>query len=145
MNHFQLNYIERLQYWSKLRNDLFNKSLETQCVEIDRWWQKAPLINHYLHPHDVTNYPNPWELLSDNEYCPLARGLGMCYTMALVNDSSIELLIAIDSYGNDAYIVSVDCGKYILNYHPDSVLNTSLQDFSIKSNIDISHLLKKLK
>jgi hypothetical protein len=94
---------------------------------------------------DISNFPSPWELLYENNYCVLARALGMCYTLALVNMYDSRIVEATDVYGEDTYIVLVDNGKYILNYHPQSVLSISLNDFKIKKEIDISNLLTKIK
>jgi hypothetical protein len=145
MNHFQLTYPERLQEWVSLRENIKNNSLEAQCVVVDKWWQYCPLVNHYLHPRDTSNWPNPWELLHENLYCTLARGLGMCYTMHLLGTMNTELVEASDMYGDDCYLVLVDCGKYILKYVPDSVLNNNLTSFKVKNKIDISDILSRIK
>jgi hypothetical protein len=145
MNHFQLNYIERLRLWNDLKQEIKSLSIADKSKIVDEWWQKAPLIKYYLHPMDISNFPSPWELLYENNYCVLARALGMCYTLALVNVYDSRIVEATDVYGEDTYIVLVDNGKYILNYHPQSVLSTSLDDFKIKKEIDISNLLTKMK
>ena len=51
---------------------------------------------------------------------------------------------AIDNQGNEVVLVLVDNAKYILNYWPESVVNNSTKDFTIKKTIDVSNLLKKL-
>ena len=144
MNVFQIDYETRLQNWHDLKEEV--KILETheKCIKIDNWWQNAPLINHYLHTHDTTTWPNPWELLLENSYCYVARALGMCYTLHLTGTQDISLVEAIDNMGNDVVLVLVDPAKYILNYWPNTVVNNCLQDFSIKRTIDIETLLKKL-
>lgn len=144
MNHFQLNYIERLQIWNNLRQDIKDLPIKEKCIAVDNWWQRAPLINHYLHPSDIEQYPNPWELLHENTYCKIARGLGICYTLKLLNVNDIKLVEANDDV-EDTYIVLVDCGKYILNYHPNSVISISLHDFKIKKEINIFNLLSNIK
>jgi hypothetical protein len=145
MNHFQLSYPERLQEWASLREKIKNNNLETQCVMVDKWWQHAPLVNHYLHPYDIKNWPDPWQLIHENMYCHVARGLGMCYTMYLVGQKDVELVEASDVYGDDCYLVLVDCGKYIMNYIPDTVLNNNLASFKIKNKIDISEVISRIK
>lgn len=72
MNPFQLPYVERLQSWIKLRESIADSTTLERCVAVDAWWQHAPLVNHYLHIHDMGNWPDPWQLISDNEYCPVA-------------------------------------------------------------------------
>jgi hypothetical protein len=144
MNTFQLNYETRLKNWYKLREDLVNKDTKTKCVEVDNWWQRAPLINHHLHPYDINNWPDPWELLSENTYCEVARGLGMCYTLLLMNITDIEFVLASDSQGNDTSLVLVDNAKYVLNYWPDTLISNNLKDFKIVSKLDIKIINNKI-
>jgi hypothetical protein len=145
MNHFQLPYYERLQSWNQLRTKIKDYSLLEKCVEIDDWWQRAPLINRYLHPQDSHNWPGPWELLHENQYCTVARAIGMCYTLLLADITNIELADATNEIGEDYIIVLVDSAKYCMNYHPRSVVNTAHTQFTIKRKYDISALHAKLK
>jgi len=144
MNVFQLNYDARLRSWYDLRADIEGTLIQNKCVEIDNWWQKAPLVNHHLHLQDITNWPGPWDLLVENTYCTVARALGMCYTLSLVGIDDIELVEATDSMGEDLVLVLVDNAKYILNYWPDTVLSNTLTEFTIKRTIDISNLKTKI-
>ena len=49
MNVFQLNYETRLSSWYDLRVRLEDSPTITRCVEVDKFWQQAPLVNHHLH------------------------------------------------------------------------------------------------
>lgn len=144
MNIFQIDYETRLQNWHDLKKRTSLLDLKSQCIEVDSWWQDAPLLNHYLHVHDVSNWPDPWELLVENNYCSVARALGICYTLCMIGVKDLEMAMATDAFGNDVILVLVDGAKYILNYWPDTVVNNCLQDFSIKKPIDISALLQKI-
>jgi len=145
MNTFQSSYDNRLQSWYNLRNQIKSLDLSQQCVEIDKWWQQTPLINHYLHPIDLPNWPGPWELLVENTYCTLARGLGMCYTLLLMNIIDIEYVLAKDIDDNEVPLVLVDNAKYILNYWPDTVISNNLQEFKIVSKLDITTINNKIR
>ena len=46
INVFQLNFEARLRSWYDLRKSLENADTETKCLEIDKWWQNAPLVNN---------------------------------------------------------------------------------------------------
>jgi hypothetical protein len=144
INVFQLNYDARLRSWYDLRKSLENADIQTKCLEIDKWWQSAPLVNHYLHPHELTTWPGPWELLNDNEYCVFARGLGMIYTLLLSGINDIDFCMATDDNSEDVALVLVDNAKYILNYWPDSVLNINLQEFKVVQKLDIEKIKTKL-
>jgi hypothetical protein len=144
INVFQLNFDTRLQNWFELRKELENLDLATKCVEIDKWWQYAPLVNHYLHYDFIDQWPGPWELLVENMYCTIARALGMCYTLLLIGVDNIEMVEATDQNNEDVVLVLVDSAKYILNYWPDTVLNNHLQDFKVKKHININKIKQKI-
>ena len=144
INVFLLDYYTRLREWHKLRETLTEADLSTICVEVDKFWQRAPISTHYLHPADVVDWPSPWELISDNSYCLYARGLGMVYTLMLLGVKNIDFVDAIDDNSENVCLVLVDNAKYILNWYPDSVLNTNLTDFTNIKQIDITILKKKI-
>lgn len=144
MNIFQLNYDTRLKNWYELRANLEQADTETMCIEVDKWWQKAPLVNHYLHIMDIESWPNPWDLLVENNYCTVARAVGICYTLLLLGKRDIQLVEATDTQGVDVVLVLVDSAKYILNYWPDTVISNNLKDFKVVRKIDIDSIIKKI-
>lgn len=144
INIFQLNYDARLRDWYQLRTKIENLDTKTKCIEIDNWWQQAPLVNRHLHLLDQSNWPGPWDLLVENTYCTVARAVGMCYTLLLTEVKDIELVEATDLNGEDVVLVLVDSAKYILNYWPNTVVNNCSSDFTIKRQIDIKFLQLKL-
>jgi hypothetical protein len=144
MNVFQLTYEARLLSWHELRNNITELPIKEKCIQIDDFWQQVPLVNHYLHSTDISNWPNPWDLLVENTYCTLARALGMCYTLHMIDIKDFELVEAKDNMGNELPLVLVDHAKYVLNYWPDTVISNTSADFSIKKTLDISTLLQKL-
>ena len=143
-NVFQLNYEARLKSWYDLRKSLEDSDIKTSCLAIDNWCQKAPLVNHYLHQTDIDNWPGPWELLVENNYCQLARGLGMVYTLQLVGVKDIDFCIAIDDNSEEYPLVLVDSAKYICNYYPNTVISNSLKDFKVVSHVDMTKINKKI-
>ena len=144
MNVFQLNYDSRLRSWYDLRTRIETADTQTKCVEIDEWWQQAPLVNHYLNPKDTKNWPGPWDLLVDNTYCTLARGLGMFYTLLLTGVDTIDIALGKDD-NEDVVLVMVEDAKYILNYYPRTVLSNTLKDFKITQRLNLDELVKKIK
>ena len=144
MNVFQLTYEARLLSWHELRNNITELPIKEKCIQIDDFWQQVPLVNHYLHSTDISNWPNPWDLLVENTYCTLARALGMCYTLHMIDIKDFELVEDKDNMGNELPLVLVDHAKYVLNYWPDTVISNTSADFSIKKTLDISTLLQKL-
>jgi hypothetical protein len=143
-NLFQNSYDTIFKQWYRMRTALEEKDIQTQCVEVDKWWQSAPLVNHYLHPDLIEEWPNPWELISDNHYCHIARGLGMFYTLYLLGVRELDFVQAKDYNNEDVVLILADHAKYILNYWPDSVVNNNLQDFKIVKHIDTMPIIKKI-
>ena len=144
MNIFQSTYEARLQDWFQLRTSVTSLPIEQQCVTIDEWWQQCPLVTHHLHPQDIDNWPDPWELLSENTYCEVARALGMCYTLCLIGITDIELVLARNNTGEDVVLVLVDNAKYIMNYWPDTVISNTLKDFKVVQKLDLQTIITKI-
>lgn len=144
MNVFQIGYETRLRAWYELRQQLDGHSTEDICVNVDKFWQLCPLVNHYLHTDYMDEWPNPWELISENNYCPYARALGMIYTLLLLGVEGIDLVDAVDNNSEDVVLVLVDNAKYILNYWPDSVLSNSLQEFKITKRHNLTPIIRKI-
>jgi hypothetical protein len=144
INVFQLNYDYRLRSWYDLRQTLQNADTKTKCLEIDTWWQSAPIVNHYLHPHEIDAWPTPWELLYDNEYCHIARGLGMIYTLVLTGIKDVDFSLGKDDNNEDVALVIVDRAKYVLNYWPNMVVNINLKNFKITDSLSLKNIITKI-
>ena len=143
-NVFILDYESRLRSWSRLRDGLQKSTLEKICIDVDKFWQRVPTQNHYLHPDFIKDWPDPWQLLFDNTFCNYSRALGMIYTLLLLGTKNIELVEAKDDNSNEVVLVLVN-NQYILNYWPDTVLDNKLSDFTIHVRINISELESKIK
>jgi hypothetical protein len=143
-NIFILDYEVRLKSWVDLRNKLLGQPIQDQIVKIDKFWQRVPTQQHYLHPDFIKDWPSPWQLLSDNTYCYYARALGMIYTLLLLGNKDIDLVDAKDDNSNEVVLVLVDNAKYVLNYWPDTVVNNQLTDFVITRQHDITPLYSKI-
>lgn len=113
----------RLQNWNHLRHRCQNLQPYECLKEINAWWFDAPWQPYYLHWDDQATWPDPWQLLSDNVYCEVARALGMLYTITLLDRADLgpASMILTEQEHN---LVLVDKTKYILNWTPDSVVNT---------------------
>ena len=116
----------RLDSWNQLRFSCQNLSVESALVQVNAWWFNAPWQPYYLHWDDNLLWPDPWQLLSDNVYCEVARGLGILYTITLLDrvDMTPANLVLTETGHN---LVLVDQTKYILNWAPDTVVNNNLE------------------
>lgn len=113
----------RLESWNLLRDQCQNLSVPNALQSINTWWFQVPWRPYYLHWDDQEFWPDPWQLLSDNVYCEVARGLGILYTITLLDraDMTPASLILTDSGHN---LVQVTQTKYILNWNPEGIVNT---------------------
>jgi len=117
------DFADRLEAWSELRITCAGLPLEQALQTINEWWHYAPWQAHYLHWDDIETWPDPWELLNDNVYCDLARGLGILYTLSLLDHkdlTSAELILTEEGYN----LVQVNKEKYILNWDSEVIVNT---------------------
>jgi hypothetical protein len=115
---------QRLQSWYELRQLAVTVDLEPALDLVNAWWFDAPWRPYHLHWDDRQNWPDPWQLLSDNMFCPLARGLGILYTITMLNRPDIQDAELTDSDNDNLVLISN--GKYILNWDPKQIVNTSL-------------------
>lgn len=123
----------RLESWNALRDSCQNLPLDQALATINEWWFNVPWKPYYLHWDDQQDWPDPWQLLSDNIFCDLARGLGILYTITLLDraDLTSARLVLTDSGDN---LVSVSKEKYILNWDRDTIVNTN-QEVKIKKQL----------
>ena len=116
-------FADRLEAWSALRAHAQSMECQAALETINAWWHQTPWKPYYLHWDDQPRWPNPWQLLNDNVYCPVAKGLGILYTISMLDraDMTDAELVLTESGDN---LVLVQERKYILNWSSDSVVNT---------------------
>ena len=117
-------FSDRLASWSDLRRQCDALGTDATLTAINSWWFDAPWTPYHLHWDDRANWPDPWQLLDDNLYCGLARGLGILYTITILDRPDLQdaVLVEVDSDN----LVQVNQGKYILNWDRDTVVNINL-------------------
>ena len=133
-----VNFADRLTAWADLRSQCQSLNLESALTAVNQWWFDAPWQPYYLHWDDQPKWPDPWQLLSDNVYCDLAKALGILYTISLLDRADMadaELVLAED--GSNLVLVAKE--KYILNWNPDSIVNT-FQEVKIKRQFKQQHI-----
>ena len=133
----------RLVSWNQLRSDVATVPAD-QCLHaINAWWFDSPWRAYHLHWDDQPAWPDPWQLLDDNLFCGLARGLGMLYTIALLDRPDIQDAELIDT-GSDN-LVLVEQKKYILNWDRDQLLNINLTPFNPRHRLSQEQLKTQIK
>ena len=117
-------FSDRLASWSDLRRQCETLDTNTTLSTINSWWFDTPWTPYHLHWDDRANWPDPWQLLDDNLYCGLARGLGILYTITILDRPDLQdaVLVEVDSDN----LVLANQEKYILNWDRDTVVNINL-------------------
>ena len=117
-------FAARLESWTALRTLVQSQDLETALAAINQWWFNSPWKAYHLHWDDQAQWPDPWQLLSDDIYCDVAKALGILYTISLLDreDMADATLVLTEDHRN---LVLVSKTKYILNWNSDSVVNTN--------------------
>ena len=137
-------YEDRLSQWHQLRRDNQTNNLETALLTINDWWQRAPIVNHYLHWDDLETWPDPWDLLADNHFCNLAKALAIVYTLHMIGRDDITAVAIANNGDSNDNLVLVNEGKYILNWAPGELLNITSKQVTIKRSIDSRAVTKKI-
>jgi hypothetical protein len=134
---------DRLASWSNLRRQCESLDTESALSAINNWWFDAPWTPYHLHWDDRENWPDPWQLLDDNLYCGLARGLGILYTITILDRPDLQdaVLVEVDSDN----LVQVSQGKYILNWDRDTVVNINLSPKKTRHQITQNQIKLQIK
>lgn len=127
-------YQDRLQAWLDLRDRSARLPLPELTLAIDNWWRSTPWRPYYLHWDDQEDWPNPWQLLADNEYCDVARALGIMYTLKLIDrPDCVDAVMVSAQQGN---LVLVQGGKYVMNWTHDEIVNIQSTPIKIERTLE---------
>jgi len=136
-------FAERLASWNQLRNQAATADLETALRQINSWWFQTPWRAYHLHWDDRDSWPDPWQLLSDDIYCPLARALGIMYTITLLDREDLQDAVLVEVASDN--LVLVHKKKYILNWDTDTILNINPTGSKIQHSIAQQQLKQQIR
>lgn len=134
---------ERLAAWTRLRDQAASLDTESCLHSINTWWFNAPWCAYHLHWDDRAEWPDPWQLLSDNVYCSLARGLGIMYTIVLLDRDDLLDAQLIETDTDN--LVCVSSEKYTLNWDSGSVVNINPDMKNIKRRLTSEQVKSQIK
>ena len=140
---WQRSFPERLSSWSDLRSQVQHQPLDQALTNINAWWFTAPWVPYHLHWDDRDTWPDPWQLLDDNIYCGLARGLGILYTIAIINHVDIESAVLTEVGGDN--LVLINKSKYILNWDKDEIVNINLGPQNPRRSVSLDQIQQQIK
>jgi len=76
-------------------------------------------------------------------YCGLARGLGILYTIAIVDRPDLQDAVLVEAESDNLVLVSQ--GKYILNWDRDTVVNINLSPKKTRHQITQNQIKLQIK
>jgi len=119
---------DRLAEWKEFRSIISRLSFDEAVQKTVHYWSYAPFVNHYLDRQSPQDWPSPWELVIDGKYDDMAKALGMLYTLVLSEhgkEHTFSIIRAQEASSLASYnLVSIDDGKYVLNYIFNEVIST---------------------
>jgi hypothetical protein len=122
---FEKQYEARLAIWRDFRNSLEENDNPYQAVI--NFYSTAPMVNIHTDPWDPEMWPNPWELLLENEYDDFCRVLGMCYSLQLTErfkGDNFEIHISTDKENSlTCYLLFVN--GIVLNWDDEEPVSVS--------------------
>lgn len=140
-------YEDRLVSWFDLRNSSLD-DLEF-LIEVNDFWQFAPEVKPIFDWREPQNWPDPWDLIREDDQSDLARALGIVYTIILSGRQHLveatTLSLCTDTAVLEANLVMVDQGKYVLNWTPHEIVNINLQQLSVIRSIPAVDLASKIR
>ena len=137
------NFGDRLAAWNQLRTQSLALPVDQALVTINSWWFQTPWMPYHLHWDDRANWPDPWQLLEDNLFCSLARGLGILYTIAIINHADIDLAELVEVDGDN--LVLINNSKYILNWDRDEIVNINLGMKNLRRSVSLEQIQQQIK
>ena len=121
-------YEERLQVWHDFRNTLENSDDPIQDV-LD-FYNCSPRVSIHTDPWTKDMWPNPWELVKENQYCQFTKLLGICYTLQLTerfSSSNFEIHIGVvNETSTTYYLLIVD--DIVINLEENYVDRSKIPD-----------------
>ena len=101
---FDKKFEERLALWREFRSSL-EESADPVQDTID-FYNRAPKCSIAADPYTPSTWPDPWELLEENNYCSFVKILAICYTLQLtdvLSQASYEIHITQDNENSKTY------------------------------------------
>ena len=107
---FPNDYYKRLSVWHDLRNEI-EHSTDPFSLLFD-FWNAVPTNSISTDPYDEKTWPDPWEMIQQNDYCEFKKILAILYTLQLTerfSEANFEIHITLDrDKSRYVYLLSVD-------------------------------------
>jgi hypothetical protein len=101
---FDKQFEERMTLWREFRQRL--ESAVDPIQDTIDFYNRAPTCLIAADPYTPSTWPDPWELLQENNYCSFVKILAICYTLQLtdvLSQASYEIHITQDNEKSETY------------------------------------------
>lgn len=101
---FDKQFEERLALWREFRTSL--ETSEDSIQDTIDFYNRAPKCSIAADPYTPSTWPDPWELLKENNYCSFVKILAICYTLQLtdvLSQAHYEIHITRDNKNSATY------------------------------------------
>jgi hypothetical protein len=113
---FDKKFEDRMRLWSEFRSTL--ETSNDPYSSVIEFYKRAPLVSIQADPWDQKTWPDPWELLYDNQYCNFCKLLGICYSLQLTDrfkDTVFKIHICTNAEDSEVkYLLYVD--DFVIGY-----------------------------
>jgi hypothetical protein len=108
---------KRLSMWRDFRKSLDTNNIFDVCNTVIAWWQTAPLVSIAIDPVNSAQWPTPWEMLHQGDFCEDSLALGMSYTIYYANPAiENQLLYLTCREKSFQRLCALIDNKYLLNF-----------------------------
>lgn len=118
---------DRLKKWQEFRHELNSLPLIDALTKTMNLWASSPYKTYYLDIRYPDEWPDPWQLIIQNQFCDVARCLGILYTIYFTDHCSniqVDIRIYQDIDKCQLYsLVFINNGEYILNWSTEEIVN----------------------
>lgn len=130
---FDKPYEQRMVIWRDFRSKI-ETSLDPIQETID-FYNQAPSCPIAADPYTPSSWPDPWELLEENNYCSFVKILAICYTLQLtdvLSQASYEIHITRDNENSETYyLLYVD--DAVIGFNGDTHVHRSKLPTTLRS------------
>lgn len=133
---------KRLAMWREFRKSLDTSDTNEVCKTVISWWQSAPLVNIAIDPVNAEQWPTPWEMLHQGDFCENSLALGMSYTIYYANSDIPNELLYVTCLGKSFQrLCALIDNKYLLNFERGSISTLPTDECNIGYRINIKNIV----
>ena len=137
MNPFLLKPDERLESWKSIRNALKDLDESEALQLVAEYWAQAPMLKMAYDPALPDEWPSPWEMVSDGDWCPYSVATGMEFTLRLAGWAPERMqILHIRDYdiSDERCVLKIDESVF-LNYNEGFVVDIPTTRYDVLGTV----------